>query len=482
MDSVNNKDKSKQLKIFYAILGIVLGVIVALIPPPSGLTVKAMYGMGILVWAIVYWVFNVLPDYVTALMMCVLWVLFKVASFNLAFSQFSGETWWIVVGGFGIGYAVSSTGLMKRIALKVMRFFPNTRMGQVFGMLLSGIIISPTIPSINAKAAIAAPLSQSVSDNMGYKDHSPESAGLFVAMFMGFVASSPMFLSGTTCNYLAKGLMPKEFQSQFTWLHWAFCALPWSIVYLIGCYIAIKMIYRSKKKSVDNTVNTEINNSSDSVKKEEECGPMSREEKITGVVLIITMLLWMTERIHGISSTIVAIIALSVLITFGIIDKKSFKNGIAWNSLIFIGGLLNLSSVFPSLKIDKWMQHIISPIVVPLLHNPCLLIIVLCIFIYLMRFIIVSLVASISLLLLALMPLISNTGVNPFVIVLTVVTSIYVWNINYQNSGYVIAYGAVDGRMCSHSQAACGSVAFMIINIIALLACIPFWKIMGMLP
>ena len=74
-----------------------------LLPPPEGLTAEAMHALGITIWAVGWWVTEIIPQYATGLLMCVLWSIVKAVPFSRAFANFSSSSWWIMVGAFGLG-------------------------------------------------------------------------------------------------------------------------------------------------------------------------------------------------------------------------------------------------------------------------------------------------------------------------------------------------------------------------------------------
>jgi di/tricarboxylate transporter len=55
------------------IAGIILGIIVSLINPPASLDTNAMIALGVFICAVTWWIVEVLPDYVTAILMCSPW-------------------------------------------------------------------------------------------------------------------------------------------------------------------------------------------------------------------------------------------------------------------------------------------------------------------------------------------------------------------------------------------------------------------------
>src|SRR5271157_5308375 len=81
-------------QIIGGISGIVLGIIVAFITPPQGLTPQAMHALGIIIWSVTYWICDVAPEYVVAIAMCTLWALFGCVPFKTAFASFCDTVWW----------------------------------------------------------------------------------------------------------------------------------------------------------------------------------------------------------------------------------------------------------------------------------------------------------------------------------------------------------------------------------------------------
>jgi DASS family divalent anion:Na+ symporter len=459
-------------KIIGSVLGIGCGLAVAYQSPPDSLSIQSMWGLGIITWAIINWIFDVLPEYVVAMLMCSGWVVFDVVPFKIAFEQFSNTNWWLLLSALGLGVAVSTSGLLQRMTLYVMRFFPATYKGQVLGLLITGVGIAPTIPSVTAKAAIMAPISLAMSDNMGYQHRSDGAAGLFSAMYAGFVSSCPIFVSASFMGYMVIGFLPPEYHAQFTWTYWLFCTIPWALIFLVGIYFALVLLYKPEDKETEPGF---------FAKQLTSLGPMSKNEKITLIVLSVTLLFWMTELVHGISSTLVAMISLCVLLGFNIYGRQDFRQKIPWDSIIFIGGIINLGSVLPYLNIDKWMGEAIGPYIIPLMSNPYLFVILLTITICLVRFVFVSMIATLTIFATLLIPFAAQAGINPWIVGFIILVSINVWIVNYQNSSYLTAYYATGGYMVKHSQVVKMSLAYILISLLGFFVCIPYWKLIGLI-
>jgi DASS family divalent anion:Na+ symporter len=149
--------------------------------------------------------------------------------------------------------------------------------------------------------------------------------------------------------------------------------------------------------------------------------------------------------------------------------------------VIFIGCIINIGAVFPHLGIDKWIGSVAGPYLIPMVSNIWLYIIVGSIAIYLVRFFIVSMIATFTIFTVIVTPFAVSAGVNPFVTAFVILAAVNVFHMFYQNSTYLAGYYAA-GDMVAHNKMIRLSVAYMIISIIGLLACVPIWQMNGFLP
>lgn len=458
-------------KIIGIILGIVLGFVVGLMEPPAGLTVKAMWALGIFTWAVIFLIFDIIPDFITTTIMLCLWVMVGAVKFNVAFAFYSNANWWIVMGAFGLGCAAAKTGLLRRISLLIMKALPTTFKGQTLALISAGTVIAPLIPSFTAKAAICAPLSKGISDAMGYPHKSKGASGLFAANVIGVIASAPAFLSASYLGFMIVGLLPKQIQAQYDWVQWFLMMLPWTVILLVCGYLAVIFMYKPEGKDElpAGYVGEQL----------AKMGPMTRSEKITLWVLILTLLLWMTGKLHGIDAAVVAVLAVMVLLVLRVIDRPEFRSGINWDALVFLGAIVGIGSVFPALGIDKWMGKLVEPIIMPLAKDSYIFIIALSVITILLRFVILAQTALIAIFMLMLMPMAQASGMSPWIIGMIVYTTGNTWNVFYQNAPYVAAFYATGGDFVTHGSQVKMSVAYMIICVLGLLACVPLWQFMG---
>ena len=462
-------------KLIGAVLGVVIGAAIANLEPPQGLSPKGLLALGVFVCAIIWWMIEILPDYMTAILMCCAWTGFGAVKYDAAFISFAGATLWLLIGALGLAVGVAKCGLLRRIALFLMGLFPLTFKGQTLALMVTGTVLSPLIPSSSAKIAVVAPFAVTISDSMGFERKSPGAGGIFSSMYISLGCAHPLFLSASFLCYAALGLLPKDVQAQFTWTTWFINALPWGLTLLILGYFTILFLYRPESGA---------KMTADLIKEQRTAqGPMTIQEKIVAIILVITLLLWMTEKIHGINSAIVALVSMGLMQLFNVTNRADFRSEVAWDAIVFVGCILNISAVFKETGVDKWISQAVGPYIVPLLsENIFVFFIILSVAIYLIRLVIASQFATITIFMILLLPLLGAAGINPWVMVFVCLVAINVWLFMYQNVQYLVAFfAAAKGEMVSHKQMVKLSIAYMVISIIGLVVSIPVWKMTGLL-
>lgn len=455
-------------------LGIILGLWIGMMAAPagSGMGPASMIFLGTFICAVVWWMVEFIPDYVTCLLMVSSWVVLKVVPFKTAFGAFADTTVWLLIGALGIGVGVASSGLLNRIALVVMSKFPPTFKGMTTALYVAGNIINPLIPSATAKVSIVGPFAKGIGEKLGFENESEGMGGLFSAAWMSTGVLYPLFLSASFFNYTLVGLLPKDVGAKVTWMSWFSSFWVWGLVVMILGYFVIQFLYKPKvSHDMDPGF---IKNQLAAL------GPMTKNEKIVSLILAVALIMWITERVHGISSTIVALVALLLMLAFNIFDRVSFRAKIGWDSIYFIGGILCLASVFPVLGVDKWIGALVGPMMKPLIANMYLFVIIVPLALFALRFVLVSQTASLMIFVVLFTPLAQAAGMNPIVPAFIVLCSVNLWNVIYQNTTFLAGFYAANG-MVRHSQTIKMSVAYAAINIIALLASVPVWQMMGLI-
>ncbi|MCE5215156.1 MAG: DASS family sodium-coupled anion symporter, partial [Methanobacterium sp.] len=89
--------------------------------------------------------------------------------------------------------------------------------------------------------------------------------------------------------------------------------------------------------------------------KMESLGSITRTEKLTIVLLLFTIGLWVTSSFTGINSYSVALIGAVLFFVFKVIDWKDAQTGVDWGLIIFFGGALSLGAALLNTGAAAWL-------------------------------------------------------------------------------------------------------------------------------
>ncbi|MEG1758681.1 MAG: SLC13 family permease, partial [Oscillospiraceae bacterium] len=236
--------KFNVVKLLKIVIPALIAVAIAMIQPVGELTVESMRFAGIFICLIIWMVCDVWPDFVITLVGLCAFVVVGVCSFKEAFAPFASSSVWLVIGAFGLSAGVAKSGLLKRLSYMILKLFPENFRGQIMALFATGLVISPLIPSLNAKAAILGPFSAQISESLGYEKSSKGARGLFGAMVISTTVLGMAFYSGAVPVFTLIGFMDEVQQAQFHWMSWFAGTWLWLIIMVALCFVAIIVLYK----------------------------------------------------------------------------------------------------------------------------------------------------------------------------------------------------------------------------------------------
>ena len=116
-----------------------------------------------------------------------------------------------------------------------------------------------------------------------------------------------------------------------------------------------------------------------------------------------------------------------------------------------------------------------------LVGNPYLFVIGAALITVALRFIIVSEMAYLNIVMVFLVPLSVSAGVNPWITGFALYSVITPWFALYQSATYLAAFYSVDGPMARHADLAKYCALYTAICMAALIASVPYWQWLGLL-
>lgn len=426
----------------------------------------------VLLWATCNWLLSTIPDYAVGLAASAALAILGAIKPAAAFGGFASPSWMLLLGAGGIGVAVTRSGLLYRLALHMLRILPPTYPGQALALALTGIIFTPLLPSGNSRVAMASPLARELAEAMRFPEHSKGAAGLALSTFLGFGLMYFIFLNGANTSLLAWSLLPKEVQVQVTWGSWVWMALPLGLTLFVACFLAILLLYRPEGETgvSRETIGAQL----------KVLGSLNRMERVTLWVLLSVLIGFLTQPLHGLDAAWLALGGFLVLIGAGVVDKNGIK-AIDWNFLLLFGTLISLSDVTKSTGLSTLVATWITPVLAPLQHSAYLFLGAIGLLTLVIR-LFVPLQPTVLLMIISLLPVATNFGYNPFTVALIVLAMSNNWIVPQQNSVYLGVYSATDEKSFTHQMARPLAIAHALLGLLCILASVPVWQWMNLVP
>ncbi len=440
--------------------------------PDIGLGTTALKQLAILSLALIYWIFWVIPEHGTALILALGYVLTGLAPAETVFAGFASTTWFMSLGVLGLGAAITGSGLFYRLSLQLVRFFPLSFRWQTVALGFMGAIVTALIPQKSARATIISQMILNLAESLGYKVPSRASTGLFAATFLGLGQLNFLYLTGATATLLAWGLLPDSVRAQFTWGYWFLATFPPTLVVIGVVLLSINLVYRPESKArvsyqmVDNQL--------------EILGSLSREEWITLGTLCFMVIGWTTFSYHGIQGAWISLIGLCILINTGVLGWGMLKKGIDWEFLIYLGATLSIPSILTSVKIDAWLAGFFSPLIAPFSGNPAYSLILIALLATALKFVFTTRLTVITLAL-ALIPLSDDMGISPWVVTMAILMGAETWFFRFQVDWHTLAYATTEGKGFTYPLMLRINPFFLIAYLLGLIAAIPYWRYLGLM-
>ena len=407
--------------------------------PPEDLNVVAFRLFIIFISVILSLLIQAIPMAVSVIAGLTFSVITELITLKSALKGFSDSTTWLVVNAFLIAGVIINTGLGRRISLLSIYYLGKTMKGLGYAICSAEFILGPLVPSNTARGGgILAPIVDSISKELGSRpSKSPQKAGEFLHLVGAHanLITAAMFLTGMAANPLVSKAAKEVFNVDFGWLDWALGAIVPGIIGLAGLPLIIMYLAPPKIDSIEPVRKKIINDLS-------KLGPWKRSELITSVIMLSMLFLWLTKSLHSIGTTTVTFCGLiSILILNVATWEDIVKNHKAWDTLIWLGGLLTLATNLKELGFITWfaenLQNSLSN------FTPLVVVMLLVVIYFYSMYVFSMLTAHIVALASVIFVIASNIQFEPFIIIALVayLSSLSGCLTNYSTGPVIIYFG-----------------------------------------
>ncbi len=312
--------------------------------------------LAVATWMIVWWVVEVFPIYITAMLPMVFFPALGIMGLKETFTPYASPIVFLFLGGFLIALAMEERKLHQRIAFGLIRLTGTKPRGIILGFMAATAIVAMWI-SNTATTVMMLPIGLSVialMNDQGLDEKLMKRFGLLIMLGIAYAANigGTMTLIGTPPNLVFAGYYFEQTGVEFPFADWLLIGVPTGLTLLISGYVLLtKFIYPISNKPIPG-VDTLF------LEKWKELGKMKRGESMVLAVFGITVFSWiMLDPINElIGSKLLNNVNVAVggglLMFFVPVDWKKGEFIMSWDStkrlpwgiLILFGGGLSLAS------------------------------------------------------------------------------------------------------------------------------------------
>lgn len=326
------------------------GFLFPLVTTIDGLTPAGHRMLAIFLLAVALWVAEVVPLHATAVLIILLEVLlisdkgffaatdgFTPVKYGTIFAALADPVIILFLGGFFLADGATKYQLDRNLARVILRPFGSRPAMILMGLMLITAVFSMFMSNTATTATFMAVV-MPVIGQLPREDRFRTALALSIpiAANIGGIGT-PI---GTPPNAIALGALSKALGgTPITFAQWMLGAMPFVIVFLAIAYVLLITLYRPSAEAIPVNVASTFDRRPKAV--------------VFYVTFAATVLLWMTENLHGINSNVIGFVPVVVLTCTGVFGVDDIQK-LEWHVLWLVAGGIALGTGIAATGMDQW--------------------------------------------------------------------------------------------------------------------------------
>ncbi len=305
----------------------IIWVFIAVTVVPFSPAIQAAWIVGL---TIIFWATVALPQWFTALLFFVLCAVAHIAPPQVFLSGMFSPAMWLLIAGSIIGLAIQHTGLGKRLANFIVPLM-TTYQRALLGSALIGFIFLFLMPSAMGRVIMLLPIMLPLTEQLGYKDNPHARNGILLSAVLVTFLPAFTVLPANVPNNVLLGLVNTLFSDAPT--YGGYLLLHFPILGVMKTVLIIALLMR-------------LYQAPDPTPIKQDLPKLSPQEKYLLAILLMTLSLWISESLHGISTAWVAMIGAMLCLypTWQLTPKKPLQS-LSSETVFYIAAIVSLGTV-----------------------------------------------------------------------------------------------------------------------------------------
>ena len=259
-------------------------------------------------------------------------------SYCIFLNPIASPTLVLFFGGFIMAVAATKHGFDKKMAKALLKPFGTKPKMVLLGVILITALFSMFMSNTATTAMMIAVLTPLFSH---FEGRDPFKKALVLSVPFAANIGGIGTIIGTPPNAVAASVLG-ELGKPISFFQWMMVGVPLALIMLFILWVVLTKVFKPREDKFEILFPEEISATWDLM--------------IVMITFIITVLLWLSEPIHGIPPGVIALIPILVYSVFGIIAREDFRK-IEWHVLILIAGGMTLGV---AMKYSGLSDHLVG--------------------------------------------------------------------------------------------------------------------------
>lgn len=276
---------------------------------------------------------------------------------RLAMQGFATPAWILVACALFLAAVVDSSGLGKRLSLRLLALAGTTPRRILLATLGLTLFLSLIIPSPAANSGLCTVLMLGVVRLLQIPLSSNLAKGIFLITAFGPALSTLMILTAGGGPVQTAAFIYQGTGKDISWLEFAVYGAPMTLGLCLSLYLLLQRLFPVDKNALPEVENLLC-------KAMEECGPFTRKEKSIAIILAITIPLWATAKVlHPVDPATITLLAVAAVFCPGVMGSnfspawKALSDKVAWGTMMLFGAVLSLGQALLDSGAAAWLAR-----------------------------------------------------------------------------------------------------------------------------
>ena len=304
---------------------------------------------GVFLAAVVLWITEAIPLHATATVIILLEVLlisdkspwtiggsYAAPAYSVFFATLAAPVLMLFLGGFFLAHGAAKYDLDRNLARVMLRPFGTQPKWILLGLISITAVFSMFMSNTATTATMMAVVLPIVAQlPPGDRLRTALALSIPIAANIGGIGT-PI---GTPPNAIALGALSQA-GVHVGFLQWMIMALPLVIVLLPVAWLLLCTLFPSQSDRVELKIDSAFNK--------------SRPAILFYITFAVTILLWLTDKLHGLGANIVGFLPVVVLLSTRVFTAKDLQS-IQWHVLWLVAGGIALGKGVAASGLDAWL-------------------------------------------------------------------------------------------------------------------------------